>query len=871
MSTGYYVLDVCGGNMQRLNEGVIFTNDKCVGCSKCIAVCPNKGANNTLTEGITSKVVVAGDRCTACGKCVQACTHAAREYKDDTVAFFKALEAGTAVSLIISASFYDVFTDDAPRILGYLKSKGVSFIYDEGFGAEISLWGHVRYLTDHKDETGHACIGHSCSAVVETFSMYHPELLKYMIPIHDPCACMAIYARKYLNDHSKIACILPCIASNDEYTGSSVNASIDYNVTYEHLIRAIQNKKIDLSQYSAEADLRPMGIGCLNHVAGQFKEHIGLFFHKKNTLMQIPSLSDSNMSVLKSLLVDPDALPMFVEVLSCENGCFNGPAIPRERCDYTVFTNRYLAKRRELDSKLEGTGSYKENRVRMFAKMDELGLCYEDFTRGFVAKTVEKEDVPSPLIEEVFSQMRKNTPGERSINCGGCGYATCVDFAKAVALGNNIKENCIRFSQAELIFRFYTDPLTGLLSHSGFTEKVTKLFKDNPDKAYTLAIGELNQLAIVNELYGFETGDNFLRAAAEYIKELAGPNALAARSGAGRFYFCTPYDEMTIKQLTNVPEFDFHFLGITFPISFSLGVCVREAEESLDELFNKAIMTLDRIPESANNSVLVYNESIKGDIGKDVMVASSMHEALQNNEFYPYFQPQYDHRTGSIIGAEVLCRWIKSDGQMISPGVFIPVFERNGFVHNLDHYMWDKAFACIRKWLDDGVRCVPISVNVSRISLIHDDFIPTVSRLNKKYRIPPKYLYFEITESAYAKNADDVANKIESLHKLGFSVAMDDFGTGYSSLNTLKDLPFDILKLDMGFLRGGHVENGEKIIQHVVNMAEDLSLETISEGVETREQADFLMHNGCFTIQGYYYAKPMPQADYEKILKGESN
>lgn len=855
--------------MQKLNEGLVFTNDNCIGCSKCIAVCPNKGANNTVTEGMSTKVMVAADRCTNCGRCVKECTHDARGFRDDTDEFLAALDAGEEISLLVSPSFYDVFPDDADNVLGYLKSRGVKCIYDVGFGVEISIWAHVCYLMEHGEEPDHAFIGHSCTAIVQNFSMYHPELLKFIIPVHSPVSCTAIYVHKYLNDSSKLASLSSCISRRDEFTSASFNSTVEYSITYDHLIKAL--KDVDMSSYSAKADVESMGIGSLHHVSGRFKEFMSLFFPKRNTMLEFSSLTDSNLNIIKSFASKDMTVPLFAEFVSCENGCFMGPGIPPQRRNYIKFINRYLEKRHKLDAELEGVGSYTANRERMFAKIKELGLCYEDFTRGFVADPVPNDDVPSSLIEEVFSQMRKDSPKERRINCGGCGYATCVDMAKAIALGNNKKENCIRYSQEELMYQFYSDSLTGLYSHAGFYEFVGRQFRENPNKPYAVCIGELNQLSIVNELYGFETGDKFLCAAAEYVKEIAGPDAIVARGGAGRFYICAPHDEKNLKQLNNVPAFDFHFLGISFPISFSVGICIKEADESIDELFNKAIMTLERIPESVTNSILVYDEDVKGDIGRDIMVASSMHEALKAKEFVPFFQPQYDHRTGKIIGAEVLCRWIKSDGQMVSPGVFIPVFERNGFVHNLDHYMWECAFDCIKTWIGEGIECVPISVNVSRISLVNGDFIPTVKRLSNAYRIPTDLIHFEITESAYAKNADDVVAKINGLHELGFSVAMDDFGTGYSSLNTLKDLPFDILKLDMGFLRGGHVENGEKIIQHVVDMAEDLELETISEGVETKEQADFLLDRGCYTIQGYYYAKPMPKADYEKILKGESN
>ena len=219
-------------------------------------------------------------------------------------------------------------------------------------------------------------------------------------------------------------------------------------------------------------------------------------------------------------------------------------------------------------------------------------------------------------------------------------------------------------------------------------------------------------------------------------------------------------------------------------------------------------------------------------------------------------------------GAEALVRWKKPDGTMVSPGEFIPVFEKNGFIIKLDYYVWDQVCQLIATALRAGRKPDPISVNVSRVNLYNPNFLESLVNLVEKYRIPPEYLHLELTESVFSDTENVILNAVNYLHKAGFTILMDDFGSGYSSLNVLKDIDLDVLKIDMKFLSKGKDDGrGEKILAAVIQMAKALDMPVIAEGVEEKKQVQMLKRLGCNYIQGYYFAKPMPQEDYERLAR----
>ena len=234
-----------------------------------------------------------------------------------------------------------------------------------------------------------------------------------------------------------------------------------------------------------------------------------------------------------------------------------------------------------------------------------------------------------------------------------------------------------------------------------------------------------------------------------------------------------------------------------------------------------------------------------------------------------YYQPKYDPSTNKLRGAEALIRWQNDDMGFVPPGRFIPIFEKSGFITEIDHYMLEHVARDQKAWLDKGFECVPVSVNVSRAHFIESDLAEQIRDIVDKAGTPHKYIEIELTESAFFDDKKALISTITRLKEYGFAVSMDDFGSGYSSLNSLKDMPLDVLKLDAEFFRGdSQGDRGEIVVSEAIKLAKSLNMRTVAEGVEVKEQVDFLASQGCDMIQGYYFAKPMPKEDYEQRMKG---
>lgn len=248
-------------------------------------------------------------------------------------------------------------------------------------------------------------------------------------------------------------------------------------------------------------------------------------------------------------------------------------------------------------------------------------------------------------------------------------------------------------------------------------------------------------------------------------------------------------------------------------------------------------------------------------------IVRSFADALQQGQFFIHYQPQYNHSSGLMVGAEALVRWNHPTRGLVPPDAFIPVLESNNLITRLDYYVFEQACISLRRWIDSGLPLVPLSVNFSRRDIFQPDFVQQLERIREKHAVPVNYLRLEITESAFAGNGPQANDVVCALHKSGYIVEMDDFGSGYSSLNVLKDIDVDILKLDMLFLSDEHGSNrGGTILSFVVRMAKWLGLPVIAEGVETLHQADFLRSIGCDQVQGYLYSRPLPQKEFESLL-----
>lgn len=296
---------------------------------------------------------------------------------------------------------------------------------------------------------------------------------------------------------------------------------------------------------------------------------------------------------------------------------------------------------------------------------------------------------------------------------------------------------------------------------------------------------------------------------------------------------------------------------------------IRAKDIDLDLEYNNSCAARASMEKTEDSGIAFFDQALVDDQKWINNVSESQASALEKEEFVVYYQPKYDPRTDELEGAEALIRWNSEKFGFVSPGKFIPIFEANGFIKEIDHYMIAHVARDQKAWIDKGLKCVPVSVNVSRAHFVETDLAEEIRDIVDKEGCPHDLIEIELTESAFFDNKEVLLTTIDKLKEYGFSVSMDDFGSGYSSLNSLKDLPLDVLKLDAGFFRNISEDGrGEIVVSEAIKLAKSLNMKTVAEGVEEKTQVDFLATEGCDMIQGYYYAKPMPGNEYETRMKG---
>ncbi len=412
------------------------------------------------------------------------------------------------------------------------------------------------------------------------------------------------------------------------------------------------------------------------------------------------------------------------------------------------------------------------------------------------------------------------------------------------------------------------DDLTRLPTRTFFCREVEKLRQENEERDYALFFFDIVKFKSINDIFGYKKGDEILEYVASVLQSGLLPIRCASRVFADKFAFLADVTNGNAEEIANRLIAEIKKYDITFELIVNVGVypLPKEAEQG-NAMLDKAMLAQDAIKGDYNKCVCFYNEDIRNAIISEQEIFADMNVALTEEQFLVYYQPQYNHSTGMLVGAEALVRWKHPQKGMISPASFIPIFEKNGFITTLDFYVFDKVARFIRKSLDERYSVVPVSVNFSKHDIFSYDFVENLEKIRQKYDVPAKYLRVEITESVLIGNNQAVNDIIHKLRECGYVIEMDDFGSGYSSLNVLKDLDFDVIKLDMLFLQNeGKNRRGGTILSSVVNMAKWLHLPIIAEGVETVEQADFLRSIGCNYIQGYLYSKPLPEEEYVKLV-----
>ena len=419
------------------------------------------------------------------------------------------------------------------------------------------------------------------------------------------------------------------------------------------------------------------------------------------------------------------------------------------------------------------------------------------------------------------------------------------------------------------------DPLTGVLSHNGFRKKVEELLINNPDTAYTISYNNIKDFKFINDSFGWKVGDELLKFWTERSLEVLTDKEAIGRYDGDHFVLlrCICGNEQILqdeKYILNPLRNYFSDRGKDFTVRLCSGIYVLMPDDykdiNVDKMLDYARIAERKVRETKKEGFEFYNPT-QWDRGKQSAgIVSRLPAAVESGEIQVWYQPQVNYKTGKITGAEALCRWNSKKNGNISPGEFIPILEETGLIYDLDCHVWDTVCKDLRRWNEQG-RDICVSVNLSRQDIVKNpDVAEHFNTLKEFYNLSPKQLRIEITESAYVENSDVIIKTTTKLREAGFEVEMDDFGSGYSSLNMLKEVVLDRIKLDLRFITGsGDQKMGRTILSYMVQMLQAIGTSLIAEGVETLEQADFLGSLGCEEMQGYYFYKPMPVDEFEKL------
>ena len=417
----------------------------------------------------------------------------------------------------------------------------------------------------------------------------------------------------------------------------------------------------------------------------------------------------------------------------------------------------------------------------------------------------------------------------------------------------------------ELFRLAYKDSITGGDNFSNFKEKAKKY--ENTE-GYVIAL-DISEFKLVNNVCGNARGDEVLKVIWDVIMANCNDNEQAARVNADRFViFWIESSKKTvtyrIEKLINEIEGISEQLSVPrlYPV---IGIRAVEKLDDADKRYGEALRAKSLIKNRRDRHYAFYDEIDYDTIVENKKLENGFEKALADKKFEVWYQPKFNSHTGKIVGSEALIRWRADDGSLISPGRFIPLFEKNGNIIRLDEYVFREVCRQQKEWQKEGIQILPVSVNISRFSLYYSNVVEKYERIINYYDVDHKYVQIEITESAIIENTV-IVELIQKFHDAGFDILLDDFGSGYSSLASLNQMPFDTIKLDKSLVDYVGNENGEKLLKFIVQLVQSLGMKITAEGVEYKEQLDFLENLNCDDIQGFYFSKPLMLADFSAKL-----
>ena len=425
---------------------LVYTNDNCIGCNKCISACSCLGANYQSEQNGKNRIEVDGSKCVACGACFDVCKHRAREFRDDTERFFEDLKKGEQISILLAPAFLANYKDEYESVLGGLKQAGVNRIVSISFGADITTWGYINYIQKNNYLGG---ISQPCPAVVGYIERYIPELLPKLFPVQSHMMCGAIYAKKYMGITDKLAFISPCIAKKMEIDDENNHGVVSYNVTFDHLMKYVRKHNITGAPCSDEIEY---GLGSLYPMPGGLKENVYWFLGESVLVRQIEGEKHMYhfLEQNKSRIIESKTPYLFIDALNCSSGCLYGTATEEEK-NKTEDTLYEVLKIRESCKHDNAKDAWARNlkpeeRLAALNKQFE-GLNLNDFLRKYTDRSAGcKHKIPDRMqLDRIFKEMKKDTQEKRCIDCSCCGYESCKEMATAIFNGFNVKTNCIHY------------------------------------------------------------------------------------------------------------------------------------------------------------------------------------------------------------------------------------------------------------------------------------------------------------------------------------------------------------------------------------------------------------------------------------------